>query len=172
MIYCIVGIGNLGASIAHHLILMAQPGTEVLLYEPYEPAKIRALGEYYDLLPVAHHRGITLEYRDEPPAEPAVCVVTCGRPRPDPSVTKAELYDMNLPLVKHALKGLNPTALYIATNPPVELAAVVGGTPLRACTDDLRAACGDATTLNNAALSRKGHTAFTPGYAIAREVLR
>jgi hypothetical protein len=102
-----------------------------------------------------------------------VYVITCGLPRKNTSTPKSQLLDANLPIVRGLINQIPPSKrVYVATNPPKEICQVLGrGIPLRDCTDRLRALAGNPDELNRRALERKGFTAFTPGYAMARQLL-
>ena len=90
---------------------------------------------------------------------------------------KEELLGVNMGVVTEIAKWIpNTKPLYIATNPPNELATHLkklgfDARPLRRCTDNLRRKAGDATYINRAVMDVKGYTFWTPGFACAREVM-
>ena len=174
---CIVGIGKLGAAIAGNLVLLAEPGSKIVMCEPHQPNKRMAKAEFWDLIPVAKDRGLNLIWRDKP-VKADTYIVTSGIPRKSSGTDKNELIGLNLGIVANVVKLLpNDKPIYIATNPPTEISKGVAklgylAKPLRKCTDDLRRKAGNATYLNRAVIDVKGYTSSTPGYAIARQVIK
>jgi len=183
----IIGIGNLGSAIANALVL-TQEGLLLALYEPYKGNKARARAEWGDLYPVAVARGNKVlweELRGRGKLHRAdAYIITAGKPRDPKDTNKKEwmkrIYGENLGIVLDVVKRLpeNPN-LFVATNPPKEIVAKLRemgyrARELRTCTDRIRlrhAPNGfNRDTLNNLVIGGKGFTAFTPAYAIAREV--
>jgi malate/lactate dehydrogenase len=173
----IIGVGNVGSGIAYSLLLLKK-GWHIALYEPHEPSQERAKAEYFDLLPVAKARGNELTFHHALPKKTDAYVLTAGLPRKSVTQDKAALYDTNVSIVATIAKDIpEKTRIFVVTNPPKELAKFLmdkgyDAHPLRDCTDALRAKAGNAQFINNIVLSGKGYTSFTPGYAIAMEVVK
>jgi len=183
----IVGMGRVGSAIANALLLLSK-GIHVNCIEPYRPNWKHALGEIYDLLPVAVATGNEFTWDNRVPSNSSIYVITSGKPRQSPKETKENLYWTNMPIVEKIMKDIpKDVPVFIVTNPPNIIAQTLRGNsplcprwhayPLRAVTDDVRAAgataiCMDGKELNNETLRRKGFTQYTPGFACAQYILR
>jgi len=172
----IIGIGRVGSAIAYSLLLKAR-NLDILLCEPHEPNRMKALAEYSDLLPVAKATRNKLAFSPGIPNSCQFYVITSGHPRKTPSTSKDSLFAENWRIIFSILQRI-PKNKFIAvvTNPPTRLATrarKVGWprtAPLRFCTDELRAKVR-WEGLNDFVLQHKGHTAWTPGFACAQEIL-
>ena len=172
----IIGIGRVGSAIAYSLLLKAR-NLDILLCEPHEPNRMKALAEYSDLLPVAKATRNKLAFSPGIPNSCQFYVITSGHPRQTPDTTKDSLFTENWRIVFSALQRIPRNKLIgLVTNPPNRLATHARGrgwprtAPLRFCTDELRAKVR-WEGLNDFVLQHKGHTAWTPGFACAQEIL-
>jgi malate/lactate dehydrogenase len=175
----VVGVGSLGAAISFEL-LHHKEVKKLTLVETFQPSVKKMDGEYWDLLPVARAEGIGLWKMTHIPKGVDAIIISAGLPRKSTSQSKADLYADNLPILAGLLSSENvnnDTLVFIASNPPNELAAWAkekgyDAYPLRACTDDLRQKVGDFKTINANVLDNKGTTQWTAAYAIVNETLR
>ena len=179
----VIGIGNLGSQIAHTLLLRSE-GNLIYLYEPHPGSRTRAKAEWGDLYPVAKATGNKLIWAKLPP-KADIYIVTAGKPRPPTATDKKkwmkEAFATNLGIVMGSIEGcLQDAHYFIATNPPKEIAKKLvemgyKAHELRRCTDTLRRRNVpngySAKYLNNLVIGGKGHTAFTPAFAIVEEVM-
>jgi malate/lactate dehydrogenase len=146
----IIGVGNLGAAISNAAIL-TQEGLLLSLYEPYKGNIQRAKAEWGDLYPVARARGnrvLWAETKGHKLAMADAFIITSGQPRTKQDTDKSEwlkrVYPINLGIVMEVVNKLPDGArIFIATNPPKEIAAKLrelgyNAHELRTCTDRLR----------------------------------
>lgn len=163
---CIIGIGNIGAAIANALLLTSD--TEVYLYEPHEPSMKKAKAQFYDLLPIAEDRGVSLHFCESLPKADKY-VITAGVPRTSSSQRKLALFAVNRIIVHNIAKEIQGET-YVVTNPPIEICDYLRGhgidaKPIRKQVDEIRGGVP-----NGYVITHKGFTEYTPGYAIAKEI--
>ena len=175
--YCHIGMGRLGIAVANAMMLL-QKGNTHAFFEPLPEArqKLQA-GEYAEMEMVACATGNKAMFFQIIPQSCDAYIITAGKPRTSSTQSKGELQKENYPIVARLAKECNGR-LFIATNPPKELAAdlLLDGfivTPLRDCTDNLRRQVwgSEWAIRNNAMLDAKGYTSYGPAVAIAMEVL-
>jgi len=169
----VIGIGKLGGALAYTLLVNHSNNT-IVLFEPHGENKVRANGEFWDLLPVANATGNKLLLAPTTP-KADVYIVTSGKSRTNVKQKKEELLGLNLGIVCDCLRGASEKAMvYIATNPPKEICKGlerfgIKAKPLRACTDSLRGR--DAPRTNRRAFVGKGFTQWTPAFAMVKEIM-
>jgi len=172
--FCHIGMGRLGIAVANAMMLL-QKGNTHAFFEPLPEArqKLQA-GEYAEMEMVACATGNKVLYFQIIPRNCEVYIVTAGKPRTSPKQDKTDLLNENLAILEPLIERIPDGAtVWIATNPPVELADFFGARPLRSCTDNLRKAVWgeDWKEANDRMLAAKGYTSYGPAVAIAKEVL-
>lgn len=170
--YCHIGMGRLGIAVANAMMLLQKHNTHAF-FEPLPEARQKLHdGEFAEILMVAAATGNEAVWCEDVPAA-GYYIVTAGVPRTSSTQSKSELYDKNNRILTDLLKDIPGNKMFIATNPPVELAERFGARPLRSCTDNLRRQVwgSEWQVRNNAMLDAKGYTSYGPAAAIAMEVL-
>ena len=175
--FCHIGMGRLGIAVANAMMLLKKGNTHAF-FEPLPEARQKLHdGEFAEMLMVAAATGNKATWHEDIPQGCGAYIITAGKPRTSSTQSKGELQKENYPIVARLAKECNGR-LFIATNPPKELAAelLLDGiivTPLRDCTDNLRRQVwgSEWTIRNNAMLDAKGYTSYGPAVAIAKEVL-
>lgn len=174
MRFFIIGCGKLGINIANALMI-AQPNERhiISLYEPLSANRQKVYnGDFMEMIMVAKATGNSVIWKKNIDNKSDVYIITAGKPRISSKQNKAELYAENLQIVSKLMPKTD-ALVYIATNPPEEIAKTLNAIPLRACTDDLRKACwgNNWKRMNDLILDTKGYTSFAPAIAIVNQIL-
>ena len=171
--FCHIGMGRLGIAVANAMMLL-QKGNNHAFFEPLPEARQKLHdGEFAEMLMVAAATGNEAVWCEEIPFGDAY-IVTAGVPRTSSAQSKDGLFKLNEPILAGVCYPIPPDSkVFIATNPPNELAERFHATPLRSCTDNLRRQVwgSEWQVRNNAMLDAKGYTSYGPAVAIALEVL-
>ena len=173
MKYGIIGCGRLGVAVTNAM-MMKDTGNTFSFYEPLPGSRIRfGKGEFREMEMVAHVTGNRVELGFPDRAD--IWIITAGKPRTSSKQEKGDLLKVNLPIVRKLVRRCKKGKIYIATNPPKELCAVIPNTlPLRECVDELRRELWGASwkRVNDQMLNAKGYTSYGPAAAMAKEVLQ
>jgi malate/lactate dehydrogenase len=179
MRYNIIGMGHLGVAIGNALMLRAKNNT-IGFYEPLVTNRTKAQnGEFLEMCMVAKATGNRVVFHKNFPAG-GTFIIAAGIPRKSSKDSKAGLFNKNVQILGELIKDIDiADTIYIATNPPNELAKYFetkGYTaiPLRNCTDSLRRSIwGNRwNTYNEIMLNTKGYTSYGAAIAIVNEILK